>query len=175
MSQVISSQMLIHPPGRLPHDAPKGLVDIWMTTPPPIEDQAKAVILHVAQTHALGVIVWSVLLLTLIGVGIWLWRDWRGHRLRWHIRRLRHLLMRHPDQAPEPIGAALMWALARYFNSRPGVDRLSLSPAWRARIRVLDALRFGPAATTADWLALLDDLYKLTGEKPTVKASVAST
>ena len=158
----MSSDVLIHPPGGLPEGAPKGLVDVWMNTQAPVTEQAREALVDAIHAHAFGVVLWGLLLLALIWFGVWFWRDWRGHLLRWQIRRMQRLLQRDPLSAPEPVGAALMWALARYFRMRPGVNRRALPPEWQVQIGALDTLRFGPAAPTADWLTLLDELSALT-------------
>ena len=171
----MSDDMLIHPPGGLPEGAPKGLVDVWMNTQAPVTEQARHVLVDAFHAHALSITVWGVLFLLLIWFGVWFWRDWRGHLLRWQIRRIQHLLKRDPLSAPEPVGAALMWALARYFRMHPAVDRRALLPEWQVQIGVLDALRFGPAAPTADWLALLDALSALTRDPPPVSQQATSS
>lgn len=158
----MSSDVLIHPPGGLPEGSPKGLVDVWMNTQAPVAEQARAALVDAIHTHAFGLVFWAFLLLVLIGFGLWFWRDWRGHLLRWQIRRMQRLLQRDPLNAPEPVGAALMWALARYFRMHPGVDRRALPPEWQVQIGALDTLRFGPVTSAADWLTLLDDLSALT-------------
>lgn len=158
----MSDDMLIHPPGGLPEGAPKGLVDVWINTQPPVAEQARHVLVDVLHAHGLSIAVWGFLLFLLICIGIWFWRDWRGHFLRWQIRRMQRLLQRDPHSAPEPVGAALMWALARYFRMRPSVDRRALPPDWQVQVAALDMLRFGPAAPVAKWLTLLDDLSALT-------------
>lgn len=158
----MSRDLLIHPPGGLPQGAPKGLMDVWMNTQPPVAEQARAALVDAIAAHAFGLVFWGFVLVVLIGFGLWFWRDWRGRLLRWQIRRLRHLLQREPTSAPEPGGAALMWALARYFRMRPGVDRRALPREWQVQISALDMLRFGPAAPTTDWLTLLDNIATLT-------------
>ena len=166
----MSSDALIHPPGGLPEGAPKGLVDVWMNTQAPVAEQARAALVDAMHAHAFGFVFWGFLLLVLIGFGLWFWRDWRGHLLRWQIRRMQRLLQRDPLSAPEPVGAALMWALARYFRMRPCVDRRALPPEWQVQVVALDTLRFGPSAPVTAWLALLDDLSALTRHRsPTAR------
>ncbi len=171
----MSRDVLIHPPGGLPEGAPKGLVDVWMNTQAPVAEQARAALADAIHAHAFGVVLWGLLLVVLIGFGIWFWRDWRGHLLRWQIRRMQRLLQRDPRSAPEPVGAALMWALARYFRMRPSVDRRALPADWQERVAALDTLRFGPPAPVSDWLVLLDDLSALTRGQPPVSSAVASS
>lgn len=159
---LMSRDLLIHPPGGLPEGAPRGLVDVWMSTQPSVGEQARAALVDTITTHAFGLVFWTILLLMLIGFGVWFWRDWRGRLLRWQVRRMRRLLQRESTPVPEPVGAALMWALARYFRMRPGVDRRALPREWQVQIGALDTLRFGPAAPIADWLTLLDAMSALT-------------
>jgi len=172
MNNAASNVTLIHPPGGLPQGAPRGLVDVWMTTQPPVAEQAREALVNAVQTHGLSMAIWSVLLFILVWVGIWFWRDWRGHVLRWQIRRMQSLLARDSQRIPEPIGAALMWALARYFRMRPAVDRRALPPEWQRLVAALDALRFGPAAPVAAWSALLDELSAGTRNKPVKPSAV---
>ncbi|OZB35512.1 MAG: hypothetical protein B7X44_09695 [Halothiobacillus sp. 15-55-196] len=167
---------LIHPPGGLPDSAPKGLVDVWMPNTPSAALQAKALLSHAFEHHALGIVFWGLLLCVLIGLAIWFWRDWRGRLLRWQIRRLQHLLRRHPDQAPEPVGAALTWALSRYFQpgnfkARSALNRSALRPDWRALVLRLDILRFGPKAAHEDWFALLRAMQECSRRNATAAAA----
>lgn len=162
MGNVMTRHVLIHPPGGLPQGAPKGLVDVWMNTHRPLAEQARQVLVENYHAHAFGIMVWGVVFLLLIGFLVWFWRDWRGRVLRWQIRRLQHLLARDPKQAPEPLGAALMWALARYFQMLPALDRRALPPRWRLLVVRLDVLRFGPPATIDDWRVLLREMQEHT-------------
>ncbi|OZB55425.1 MAG: hypothetical protein B7X35_08995 [Halothiobacillus sp. 14-56-357] len=156
----MNQDALIHPPGGLPDGAPKGLVDVWMPNTPSAALQAKAMLGHAIEHHAVGIVFWGLLLGVLLGFAIWFWRDWRGRVLRWQICRLQQMLRRHPDQPPESVGAALTWALSNYFQARPfqmgrTLDRRALPPDWRALVAQLDLLRFGPRASNEEWLALL--------------------
>lgn len=175
MTNDMAGSMFIHPPGGLPDGAPKGLVDVWMTTSPPLAEQTKQAVMDAVHTHALAISLWAVALILLIGVSIWFFRDWRGHLLRWQIRRLQRLLHRDSTNAPEPVGAALMWAVARYFRMHPAVDRRALPPEWQIKINYLDTLRFGPPTPTTDWQALLDDMSALTRQVRAAQNPVAAS
>ncbi|MHB9022109.1 MAG: hypothetical protein ACYC3A_09795 [Halothiobacillus sp.] len=156
----MNADWLIHPPGGLPEAAPKGLVDVWMNTPPPAAEQFQHAMIAALHTHGEWIAVGTVLLILLGWGGFYLWRNWRGIILRGQINRLRRVMTREPQTLPEPVGAALMWALARYFKMRPAVDRRRLPLAWQAHIATLDALRFGSAqADVADWQALLAAMW----------------
>lgn len=155
---------LIHPPGNLPEGAPRGLVDIWMSAAPTQMAQVQAVLHGVWQQHggAIALAVGGMILV--LAFGLWLARDWRGRVLRFSLHRLARLLARDARTVPEPIGAALMWSLARYFGMRPALDRRRLPEHWHDAVRQLDALRFAaaPQATRVDpmaerqaWQALL--------------------
>ena len=82
MTNDMAGSMFIHPPGGLPDGAPKGLVDVWMSTSPPLAEQTKQAVMDAVHTHALAISLWAVALILLIGVSIWFFRDWRGHLLR---------------------------------------------------------------------------------------------
>jgi hypothetical protein len=172
----MNQDAMIHPPDGLPDGAPKGLVDVWMPNAPTAASHAKAMLGHAIEHHAVGIVFWGLLLGVLIGFAIWFWRDWRGRVLRWQIRRLQHVLQRHPDQAPEPLGAALTWALSKYFQPRyfkasSALDRRALSPDWRALVVRLDILRFGPKAAHEDWFALLRAMQECSRRNATAAAT----
>lgn len=163
----LTTTQLLHPPGDLPTGAPKGLVDVWMSTAPSSMTQVKAVVLNTVQNHGVSFALGLALVVLLIATVVWFWRDWRGHLLRWQIRRMQRLLQRNTRATPEPLGAALMWALARYFSMRPAVDRQQLPAPWRECVERLDRLRFGPNGDPADWLVLLADMHACTFNKQT--------
>ena len=152
----MSAAPLITPPGALPDGAPKGLHDLLFSPPPSVATLAQQAVEHSLRQHSL---LWFGLLAVLVllaGLIFWLHRDWRGRLLRWQLTRLNKLASRAPDTLPEPVGAALSWALARYFRQRPGLDRTALGAGWQAHVAAFDRLRF--AATPApveDWQALL--------------------
>ncbi|WP_407275977.1 hypothetical protein [Halothiobacillus sp. DCM-1] len=158
----MSDQPLITPPGGLPDGAPKGLNDLLYHPLPDALAQAQQAITASWQQHALGWMGSLLGLALLLGLVIWLHRDWRGRLLRWQLTRLARLCTRRPQMLPEPIGAALGWALARYFRHPGGLDRRALRPDWQAAIRELDRLRFAAAPAPVDhWLALLHALRQL--------------
>ena len=158
----MSTAPLIIPPGSLPHGAPQGLNDLLWNPPATAAEIAQQALAAGWQHHAPLWIGLGIGLLLLVALGWQLAQDWRGRLLRWQLKRLARLMQRRPDTLPEPVGAALHWALAQYFRQRPGLARTALPPAWHAAVRRLDALRFsGHTATPADWLALFTALRAL--------------
>lgn len=143
---------LEHPVGQTPPTAPQGLVDILWPQPASIGEQVGGILAHHAQSQG----IWWLFALGLLGTTglllVRLWRDRRGILLRWRLNRLNHLLDRSAARPPhtERIASALMWALARYFDMTPAVQRAALPDDWRPLIHTLDSLRFGPTPLRAD-------------------------
>jgi hypothetical protein len=149
---------LIHPPGSLPDAAPKGLVDLWIARPATPAEQAQVALQSLWQQHSGPLILAGLLAGLLIILGFWLARDWRGRVLRFQLKRLSRLIARAPEVAPQSVGPALMWALARYFHMRPAVNRAALPQPWQNLIAELDRLRFGLGASPQAWQQLLEKL-----------------
>lgn len=153
---------LIPPVGGLPEGSPKGLNDLLWNPPPTAAEQAQQLLSSGWHQHAPLLTVLGIGLALLLALTIYLLRDWRGRLLRWQLKRLARLASRRPETLPEPMGAALTWALARYFKQRPALDRPALPAEWQTAVRTLDALRFGGrAASPAAWLDVLETLHQL--------------
>lgn len=146
---------LIHPLGSLPDATPKGLVDIWIAPPATAAEQAQVALHSLWQQHSSTLVLAGLMAVALIILGLWLARDFRGRVLRFQIQRLSSLIARAPEAAPQSVGPALMWALARYFKMRPAVDRAALPPPWQDLIAELDRLRFGLSSPPQAWQRLL--------------------
>jgi hypothetical protein len=169
---------LIHPPGSLPDAAPKGLADIWIVPAPTQAAQAQAALHTLWQQHS-GVLSLTFLItVMLIAFGLWFARDWRGRVLRFALRRLSRRIEREPSALPEPIGAAVMWALARYFGMRPAVDRRLLPAPWQALVQRLDRQRFSSRTEPQDelqiWQQLLSAIALLSRQAPPPKPRAAA-
>lgn len=157
---------LIHPLGRLPDAAPKGLVDIWIAPPATAAEQAQVALHTFWHQHNSALILAGLMAAMLIIFGLWLARDWRGRVLRFQIQRLSRLIARMPEAAPPLVGPALMGALARYFKMRPAVDRAALPPPWQNLIAELDCLRFGLGTPPQAWQPLLANLARQSRRAP---------